>query len=213
MSFRGGWQSSNSVEGVIMARARSGGLLALGLSLTLFPACDFATGVGDPAKSKQDKDLAGYWVEETSTNVHVLVATARKDGKTYEFEWVTCEGTLADPTKASIGPLVGQLWLTEIGGARFATARFESVPENLAAHVKEKPYVIVKLQHSGDSVTLTKLNGKTDDFAQAKTAADMEAAIKNHVDDAAAYDGTCTLKRSTAEAVKKVRELAGSKAK
>jgi hypothetical protein len=188
-------------------------LLMLALSLTLFPACDFATGVGDPAKAKADKELAGYWVEETGTNVHLLIATVRDDGKAYDFEWITCEGTLAEPGKVTLSPLAGQAWLTQIGDARFATAKFERVPENLAMHVKEKPYQIVKVEHSADSLTLTKLNAKTADFAQAKTPEAMERAIKNHLDDAAAYDGTSALKRTTAEAVKKVRELASAKAK
>ncbi len=196
-----------------MVRTRVGWLIVLGLSLTLFPACDFVTGVGDPAKAKVDKKLAGYWAEETSGTVHFVSATPRDDGKTYNFEWITCEGTLAEPTKVTLAPLVGQAWLTEIGGVQFVTAKFESVPENLAAHVKEKPYQIFKLQHSGDSVTLTRLNAKTDDFAQAKTPEEMQRAIKSHLDDTSAYEGTATMKRTTAEAVKKVRELAGAKAK
>ncbi len=187
-------------------------LVPLALFLALFSACDFATGVGDPAKSTQDKELAGYWFEETSGNVHVLIATAAKDGKSYDFEWITAVGTLAEPTKVAIGPLAGPLWLTEIGEARFATARFERVPADLAAHVKEKPYLIVKLERSGDRLTLTKLNAKTDDFAQAKTAADMQTAIKKHQGDTSAYEGTSTLTRTKAEAVKKVRELAAAKA-
>jgi hypothetical protein len=190
----------------LVARASALALLAL------FPACDFATPVGDPAKSKQEKELAGYWHEETSSGtVNLLVATARKDGKSYDFEWITCEGTLAEPRKVSIGPLLGEIWLTKIEGAQFATAKFETVPTDLAAHVKEKPYVIVKLERSGDALTLTKLNAKTDDFAQAKTAADMERAIKNHLSDDTAYDGTSKLTRTTAAAAKKVRDLAGAK--
>ncbi len=194
-------------------KIRYGALGALGLSLLLFSACDFAVELGAPDKSKPDKELAGYWCEETSGNVHVLVATAAKDGKTYDFEWITGEGTLAEPTKVSIGPLAGQLWLTEIGEARFATARFDRVPDDLARHVKEKPYLIVKLERSGDRLTLRKLNAKTEDFAQAKTPADMQAAIKNHLDDASAYDGTSTMTRTTAEAVKKIRQLAAAKDK
>ena len=62
---------------------RVGVLIVLGLSLTLFPACDFATGVGDPAKAKVDRELEGYWV--ATEHLQVLVAKAQKDGKTYEF--------------------------------------------------------------------------------------------------------------------------------
>src|SRR5262245_44043672 len=185
-------------------------LCILTLALTLFPACEFATGVGDPAKSKVDKDLAGYWVDDTS-NLHVLIATPRKDGKSYDFEWISGEGSLAAPTKITLAPLAGQAWLTEIGGGRFVTAKFEKVPKDAAAQAKEKPYVILKLQHSGDNVTLTKLNAKNEAFAQAKTPADLEAAIKAHLAEDASYEGMSTLKRTTAEATKKLREMAAEK--
>jgi hypothetical protein len=182
-------------------------LTFLGLALTLFPACDFATGVGDPAKSKIDRELEGYWVS-TEGSLAVLVAKAQKDGKTYAFEWIIYEGSLEEPTKVTLAPLVGQAWLTEIDGARFVTTKFERLPEIFSAKAKESPHVILKLERTDDAITLTKLNAKTEDFAQAKTPADMELAIKKHLDDATAYDGTSTLKRSTADAVKKVRELA-----
>jgi hypothetical protein len=186
-------------------------LLVLCLSLTLFSACDFATGVGDPATAKVDRELEGYWFEESGSNVHVLVAKARKDGKTYDFEWLFCEGTLAEPTKVALSPLVGQAWLTEIEGARFVTAKFERLPEIFAAKLKEAPYMVLKLQRADETLTLTKLNAKTEAFAQAKTPDDMELAIKRHLDDTTAYDGMSKLNRSTAEAVKKVLELAKTK--
>jgi hypothetical protein len=190
---------------------RVGVLIVLGLSLTLFPACDFATGVGDPAKAKVDRELDGYWV--ATEHLQMLVAKAQKDGKTYEFEWIVYEGTLAEPTTVTLSPLAGQAWLTEIEGVRFVTAKFERLPETFAAKTKESPYVILKLERSDDTITLTKLNPKTEDFAQAKTPADMELAIKKHLDDTTAYDGTCQLKRSTADAVKAVRELAAKAGK
>src|SRR5262245_13819835 len=101
-----------------------GVLLLFTLALTLFPACAFSTGSGDPAKAKGDKNPSGYWYDESSVNVHVLIAAPRKDGKTYDFEWITCEGTLADPSKVTI-PLCGQAWLTQLDGTLFVTARFE----------------------------------------------------------------------------------------
>src|SRR5205807_4355573 len=87
-------------------RNQGGVLVILTLSLTLFPACDFVTGVGDPGKAKVDKRLAGYWVDD-SGKLQVLIATPRKDGKTYDFEWINGEGTLAEPTKVTASPLAG----------------------------------------------------------------------------------------------------------
>src|SRR5438045_9178472 len=104
---RGGCRMASS-----RVRNQVGVLVILTLSLTLFPACDFVTGVSDPGKAKVDKSLAGYWYEDNASGVHLLVATPRKNGMTYDFEWITGEGSLDAPTKVTLA-LGGEPWLAE----------------------------------------------------------------------------------------------------
>jgi hypothetical protein len=172
--------------------------------LGFFGGCVFEAGVGDPAEAKVERELAGYWAGTKDSDVWVIKATAGKNGKTYDVEFLSCKGTLAAPTEKGLH-VVSDAWLAEIGKVTFVTAKVRMVNDAVPA----KPYMVFKIQRSGDTLELTPLMDKFAAFAQAKTRAEMERAVRDNLENPEAYEGTEKFKPTTAEGVKKVLELFG----
>ena len=180
-------------------------LTLLVLALALLPACHFKVGLGDPAKAKADKSLVGHWVSQEGGSVHVITAALRKDGKTYDVEYFYSNGTLEAPTKSGTIYFKGQAWLTTLDETRFVTMKVTKLNVSNNGDAPAKPFTIAKVEASKDKFTLTVLKDSFDAFQRAATPAEMETAVREHLKNAEAYQGTQTFQRSSAKATAKVR--------
>src|SRR5437016_10910899 len=111
--------------------ARPVALSAILVSVAILPACNFAAPIGDPATSKADPALQGYWVEQVKGTKEVDLHSLKlsEDGHYYDFAVMTCEGTLEKPTKYLGRLAAGIAWLTEIDGERFVTVKLTELDD------------------------------------------------------------------------------------
>ncbi len=182
------------------------------VSVTLLPGCLFSVPVGDPETSTVDPALIGYWVSADGDKSFTLYTVVPgKDGHYYDFTEIVCDGTLQKPTKY-LGSHAGIAWLAEIEGTRFVTCKIsdnKSWPQGRRNRLKNRPYTIDKLELSKDKLLLTSLNADFSPFKDAKTRAEMEAAVAKNLKHPEAFDREpYECKRATEADVKEVLKVA-----
>jgi hypothetical protein len=170
-------------------------------SLLLAAVGCIAIPLGDPEKSKIDDKLVGIWMGKAEDDGgQTMFTTTAYDNRTYlvsEFDFKKANDSI------TIGSRVDwKVWLTEVGGQRFATAEIidpKLLVDTDSADSKEK-YAIMKLALSGDNLTMKAVN---DDFVKSsgvKNAQELQDLIAKNLDNPKLFgDEDMVLTRQTGD--------------
>ncbi len=150
----------------------------LGLVCT-FSGCLTKHIVGNPAKSKIDKNLVGYWHFEQE-NRGQFFAVAAFDERAYVVDYIVYRGELSDPTVTH--RTTYKAWLTKIEGQTLVTMQ-PLQPQRLFG----SSYVVGKLDGEGDKMTFSAIRSKFAAFEQCTSSKELEKAIADNIDNAGAF--------------------------
>ena len=149
--------------------------------------------IGDPEKSKVDESLTGAWqsVPKNADDKDKMYALIQPwDGKTYFLQYVDAK----DPEKP--GCLNFKAWLTTIAGAKFIVCqplydlRFAFKPT--ADDKQIWPTFRIDKTAEGINIRMVKADGLLQDKT---TREQIEAVIKDHVNEDALYGDALTFKK------------------
>ncbi len=155
-------------------------------SLVLLAASCFDVPLGDPATSKVDQRLVGYWHQEADDDSGTVIAVAAFDERAYlvSFHPYTKAGEqLTAGTQSS-----HKAWLTQVGQTPFITL----LPMNEMPGLDDdqKPaYVVAKLDIQADRIIAHGLKPDAEAFKNLADADAFAKAIEANLNDAAIYEG------------------------
>lgn len=158
----------------------------VGLAIALGLAGCLPFPLGDPAKSKVDPKLCGYWMNQTNED-RDLIAMFPFDDHAYVLEDLKLkkEGDKWQPQGA---PVVYKAWLTEVKGQRFLT--LDPLVQRLPnPSVEQKAYPLARLTAAGDAIVVRMVSGDADLLKNVKSAADVEAVITKELNNPDIYSG------------------------
>ena len=164
----------------------------------LLPAggCVLKTGVGDPAKSKVDESLVGYWLDEEHRQLLTVVAF---DESTYLVDWMSWKGesTTMQPNLR----VLSKAWVTELGNSKYVTVQM-LIPD--PPDVDQK-YMVMQIQAEEKQIVSRMLDQDFAPFKEAQSTSELEKAIAANLDNAEAFSAPVTYTKTTKHATDMIR--------
>lgn len=145
--------------------------------------------LGDPAKSKVDPALKGFW-RLTSGEKNMLIVIAPFDEHAYIMDAVGFTMDKDTPRPESHFAMKG--WLTDVKGKTFLTTEFARQIAGTAPD-EERAYPTFKISIKGDQLTAQMLSEKF--FDNVKTSDDLEKIVSENVENEKMYDSEATYQR------------------
>ena len=157
-------------------------VLALPLALLALVAGCLPFPVGDPAKSRTDPALEGYWLSEKGDQVslvslfpfdeHAYVLESRdlkRDGSSFQLQ----------------GRFLAKAWLTDVKGHRFLTT--EPLAQKLASYKDPKFYPVLRLEREGSRMQTRAVSENFEPLKAATSGAELTAVVTREVENPALY--------------------------
>lgn len=166
----------------------------LAIAVLLPAGCVLDTGVGDPATSKVNDKLTGYWQSKEQ-----LLTVVPLDASTCLVDWMTWEGTDSAP-KPSLRVL-NKGWLTDIDRVTYLTLEM-FIPNRK----QSERFAVFKLEIAGDTVTAIPLNYDFPAFSNAATPKELEDALRKHHGNAKAFQDPAVFRRTNADTTVTIRK-------
>jgi hypothetical protein len=160
-----------------------GGLLLAAVGCIAIP-------LGDPEKSKVDDKLVGIWMNKPQDDgTQTMYTVTAYDSRTYFVSYFTF--TKDKDAVTAKDRMDWKMWLTDVGGQRFATLQMIT-PQLLLGDPDSKDndekYAIVKLTLDGDKLTVQAIN---DDFIKSsniQNSKELEDFIAKNLDNSKLFN-------------------------
>ncbi|HEY8666596.1 MAG TPA: hypothetical protein VIL86_08030 [Tepidisphaeraceae bacterium] len=158
------------------------GVLALSIVALLSLGSCLPVPLGDPATSKVDPALRGYWLNQ-ERGESMLALIAPFDERTYVIDSVSND---------KAGHLICKAWRTEIKGKVFLTLQSIS---NLADPNEKAEYPTFRLDLKDNQLEATMLKREFKGFKDVQDAASLAKVVSEHVNDPEMYDDVLTFQK------------------
>jgi hypothetical protein len=167
-------------------------VLALGAVLAVTMTACLPVPLGDPAASRIDPALAGWWLHEDAT-VKTVAVIYPHDERTYVVHSVGYEQKDGGVSRKS--QALCKAWLTDVKGRSFLT--LEPLAQRLPGETGGKVYPVFRLSRDGgpDALGARGVRESFPALKAAKTPADVAAAIARDVDHADLYGEEARFRR------------------
>lgn len=173
-------------------------VLALPLALSALVVGCLPFPVGDPAKSRTDPALEGYWLSEKGEQVsfvslfpfddHAYVLESRdlkRNGSGYQLQ----------------GRFLAKAWLTDVKGHLFLTT--EPLAQKLASSKEPKFYPVFRIEREGSQIRTRAVSENFEPLKAARSGAEVTAVVTREVGNPALYvEDPSTYRRLDPEADK-----------